>query len=129
MSGLAAAAMLRAHGALLQVRALTRVANRHNEEDLLMFALRATATHVAERCRELRCGREESINSAERAYAKRSLRVRRDRLRNIMTITVELPLESGELLEKALDKARDDELLAMPTSLTPPGQRGRPMHL
>ncbi len=31
-----------------------------------------------------------------------------------MTITVELPLESGELVEKALDKARDDEVLAMP---------------
>ena len=31
-----------------------------------------------------------------------------------MTITVELPLDTGELLEKALDKARDDEVLAMP---------------
>jgi len=31
-----------------------------------------------------------------------------------MTITVELPLDTGELLEKALDKARDDEVLEMP---------------
>jgi Domain of unknown function (DUF222)/HNH endonuclease len=31
-----------------------------------------------------------------------------------MTITVELPLDTGELVEKALDKARDDELLAIP---------------
>jgi hypothetical protein len=32
-----------------------------------------------------------------------------------MTITVELPLDTGELVEKALDKApRDDEVLAMP---------------
>ncbi len=27
-----------------------------------------------------------------------------------MTITVELPMETGELVEKALDKARDDSL-------------------
>jgi len=54
-----------------KVRALTRVANRGNEDELLVFALRATATHVAERCRELRCGSEESIDSAARAYAGR----------------------------------------------------------
>ena len=32
----------------------------------------------------------------------------------MMTITVELPMDSGELLEKALDKARDDEALQVP---------------
>ena len=32
----------------------------------------------------------------------------------MMTITVELPLDTGELLEKALDKARDDECLEVP---------------
>ncbi len=47
-----------------KVRALTRVASRRNEDELLVFALRATAAHVAERCRELRCGREDSIDSA-----------------------------------------------------------------
>jgi len=31
-----------------------------------------------------------------------------------MTITVDLPMDTGELLEKALDKARDDEALATP---------------
>jgi len=97
-----------------KVRALTRVANTGNEEALLVFALRATATHVAERCRELRCGSEDSIDSAARAYANRSLRVRRDQNRHTMTITVELPLDTGELIEKALDKARDDEVLAVP---------------
>ena len=34
-----------------KVRALTRVASRSNEDELLVFALRATATHVTERCR------------------------------------------------------------------------------
>jgi len=101
-----------------KVRALTRVANGNNEDELLVFALRSTAAHVAERCRELRCGSEDSIDSAARAYARRSLRVRRDPHRHTMTITVELPLDTGELVEKALDKARDDELLAMPDYLS-----------
>ena len=97
-----------------KVRALTRVASRANEDELLVFALRSTAAHVAERCHELRCGNENSMDSAARAYAKRSLRIRRDPHRHTMTITVELPLDTGELIEKALDKARDDEVLAIP---------------
>ena len=97
-----------------KVRSLTRVANADNEAELVAFALRHTAAHVAERCRELRCGSVESIDSAARAYANRSLRVRRDRGRHMMTITVELPMDTGELLEKALDKARDDEVLQVP---------------
>lgn len=97
-----------------KVRALTRVANRGNEGELLDFALRTTAANVAERCRELRMGSEASIDIAARAFANRSLRIRRDHQRGLMTITVELPMDSGELLEKALDKARDDEALAAP---------------
>jgi hypothetical protein len=95
-----------------KVRELTRVATRSNEDDLLTFALRATAVHVAERCRELRFGDEASIDTAARAYANRRLSLRRDHHRGMMTITVELPMDTGELLEKALDKARDDT--AMP---------------
>ena len=97
-----------------KVKAMTRVASRNNEESLLAFALRHTAVTVAERCRELRCGSESSMGTAARAWANRSLRVRRDIERNIMTITAELPLDAGELLEKALDKARDDEVLEIP---------------
>ena len=97
-----------------KVKALTRVANRENESALLEFALRHTAVTVAERCRELRCGSETSSGTAERAWANRSLRIRRDRERNVMSITVDLPLDTGELLEKALDKARDDECLEIP---------------
>lgn len=97
-----------------KVRELTRVAHRDNEEDLLAFALRATAAHVAERSRELRLGNDASIDTAARAFANRSLRLRRDHQRGMMTISVDLPMDSGELLEKALDKARDDEALAIP---------------
>ena len=45
-----------------KVRELTRVAKRENEERLVEFALRHTAVTVAERCRELRCGREDSLD-------------------------------------------------------------------
>jgi hypothetical protein len=97
-----------------KVRELTRVANRGNEDELLAFALRTTATHVAERCRELRMGSDASSDTAARAFANRSLRLRRDHQRGMMTISVDLPMDTGELLEKALDKARDDETLAIP---------------
>ncbi|MDH4056999.1 MAG: 13E12 repeat family protein, partial [Gammaproteobacteria bacterium] len=97
-----------------KVRALSRVAHRQNESALLAFALRHSAAHVAERCHELRCGSEASTADAARAFAQRSLRLRRDHLRGMMTITIELPLDTGELFEKALDKARDDDCLDIP---------------
>lgn len=97
-----------------KIRALTRVAHRNNEEALVEFALRNTATIVSQRCRELRCGADASIDTAERAFANRSLRIRRDTERGMMAITVELPMDTGELVEKALDKARDDDDLGIP---------------
>ena len=90
-----------------KVRALTRVARMDNEEDLLSFALKTTASKVEERCRELRCGTVASTSESNRAHASRSLRAHRDAERGVMIITVELSLESGELLEKALERARD----------------------
>jgi len=39
-----------------KVRALTRVVDWNNEDELLAFALHTTASRVEERCRELRCG-------------------------------------------------------------------------
>jgi hypothetical protein len=91
-----------------KVRAMTRVAGRHNEDELLSYASETTTARVEERCRELRCGTVESLEGARRAFANRSLRVSRNAERGMMTITVELPLETGELVEKALDRARDD---------------------
>jgi len=97
-----------------KVKELTRVANRHNEDKLLEYAMRRTATMVAEHCRELRFGSPDSTDIAARALANRSLRLRRDQERGMMMVTVELPMDQGELLEKALDKARDDEVLEVP---------------
>ncbi|HSN52848.1 MAG TPA: DUF222 domain-containing protein [Woeseiaceae bacterium] len=91
-----------------KVRALVRVANRENEDALVDFALKTTAAIVEERCRELRCGTQDSLDEANRAYLARSLTIRRDARRGMMTITVELPMETGELVDAALDRARDD---------------------
>ena len=90
-----------------KVRALTRVARPDNEDSLMAFALNTTAARVEERCRELRCGTTDSVAEANRSHANRSLRMHRDPVRGTMTITVELPLEAGELIDKALDKARE----------------------
>ena len=99
-----------------KVRPLTRVARSDNEESLLEFALNTTASRVEERCRELRCGTAESVSEANRAYANRSLRVFRNAERGTMSITIELPLETGELLDKALDRARYERAPARDTS-------------
>ncbi|HEX6997479.1 MAG TPA: DUF222 domain-containing protein [Gammaproteobacteria bacterium] len=88
-----------------KVRALTRVARPDNEEELVAFALGTTAARVEERCREMRCGTAASTDDAVRAHARRELRVRRDEVRGTIVITVELPIETGELVDKALDRA------------------------
>ena len=93
-----------------KVRAITRVAGRFNEDELKSFALKTTTARVEDRCRELRCGSPDSLGGAQRAFANRSLRVMRNAERGLMTITIELPFETGELVEKALDKARDDSM-------------------
>jgi hypothetical protein len=97
-----------------KVRALTRVARPDNEGALMAFALKTTAARVEQRCRELRCGTVDSIAEANRSHANRSLRIHRDLSRGMMTITVELPLEAGELIDKALDKAREASIAQGP---------------
>ncbi|MGI9224378.1 MAG: DUF222 domain-containing protein [Woeseiaceae bacterium] len=92
-----------------KVRALVRVSDRGNEEEMLAFASKTTAARVEERCRELRCGDASSVSDANLAHASRSLQIGRDRNRRMMTFTIELPIETGELLDTALDQARDDE--------------------
>ena len=47
-----------------KVRSLTRAADVNNEKDLVAFALRNTAAHVAEYCRELRMGTPASVGLA-----------------------------------------------------------------
>ena len=87
-----------------KVRELTRVATTSNEDALVDFALVHSSSHVAERCRELRMGDVSSVTAADRAFDRRSLRVHRDAQRGMISITVDLPLEAGQLFDKALDK-------------------------
>ena len=97
-----------------KVRALTRVAHNKNEESLISFALKNTATQVEERCREFRCGTDASTNEANGAHARRSLSIHRNPSRGTMTITVELPQETGELIDRALDRAKDSNAIEHP---------------
>jgi hypothetical protein len=97
-----------------KVRALTRVAHSMNEENLISFALKNTATHVEERCRELRCGTDASTSEANGTHTRRSLSIHRNPSLGTMTITVELPLETGELIDKALDRAKDSNAMDHP---------------
>jgi 5-methylcytosine-specific restriction endonuclease McrA len=88
-----------------KVRALTRAADRCNEEELVRYALNATATQVEERCRQIRNVRPVSAQEAQRAWERRSLSTWRNPARGTMTFSAELPLEAGELIAKALDRA------------------------
>jgi hypothetical protein len=90
-----------------KVRALTRVASSSNEQELVKFALKSTTRCVEERCRELRYGDDQSVDDATRAYNRRALTIRHDQARGTMSFQIELPTELGQLVEKALDKARD----------------------
>ena len=90
-----------------KVRALTRVAHLREEGELLRFALRHTAMQVEERCRELKCGTIASTAAANRVHERRYLSLRRHPERGTVTVTLEVSLADGELLEKALDVAQE----------------------
>jgi hypothetical protein len=88
-----------------KVKALTRVAHLHDEELLLKHALDATVPQVEERCRQIRNVAPESVRDAQRAWASRSLTAWRDERRGRLRLTVEVPIEEGELILRALDCA------------------------
>jgi hypothetical protein len=88
-----------------KVKALTRVAHLHDEDLLLAYALDATVPQVEERCRQIRNVAPESAHCARRAWEHRSLTVWRDEARGTMRLTVEVPIEEGELIVRALDCA------------------------
>ncbi len=88
-----------------KVRALTRVAHVHDEDLLLAYALQATAAQVEERCRQIRNVTPESVNDARRAWAQRFLTIWRNEANGTLRITVEVPIEDGELIARAIDCA------------------------
>jgi Domain of unknown function (DUF222)/HNH endonuclease len=91
-----------------KVRALTRVATSENEDLLLAFARGTTAARVEERCRQMRNVEPASVDDANRAHSLRKLSVWRDEASGTMRLSVEVPIETGELIERALDKAVAD---------------------
>ena len=88
-----------------KVRALTRVVEWADEDVLLSYALQATAAQVEERCRQIRNGRPESASIAQHAWERRSVTLFRDAARGVMRMSVELPIEEGEVISQALDRA------------------------
>jgi hypothetical protein len=72
---------------------------------LLDYALRGTAAQVEERCRQIRNGRPESPPSRSTHGERRAVSLFRDPARDVMRMSVELPIEEGELIAQALDLA------------------------
>ncbi len=88
-----------------KVRALTRVVEWHDEDVLLGYALQSTAAQVEERCRQIRNGRPESAGIAQHAWERRAVTLFRDAARGVMRMSVEVPIEEGEVIAQALDRA------------------------
>jgi hypothetical protein len=81
-----------------KVRALTRIADEHNEAELVDYALGSTAKQVDDHCRRLRNARRDlSTPDAERLHRERALRCATHG-DGSMTISVELPQETGVLV-------------------------------
>ena len=111
-----------------KVRALTRVVDVVDEESLLDYALRVTASQLEERCREIRNSRPESVGTAWRAWEHRSLVVFRDPVRGMVRITVEMPLEDGEIVAKAIERVAEsgDEAIGLEFAAARGGVRDAP---
>lgn len=92
-----------------KARALTRVAATHDEDALVRYALQATAPDVEERCRQIRNVHPDSTLDAQRAWAARSLSAWRNVTRGTLCLRVELPLEVGELVMRAIERAMEQE--------------------
>ena len=107
LRGLPAISAAFAEGALSysKVRALTRAAHLHGEDLLLPYALQASAAQVEERCRQIRNVAPESVEDARRAWKRRSLSIWRNAANGTLRITVELPIEEGEIIARAIERA------------------------
>jgi hypothetical protein len=102
-----------------KARSLTRVATACNEAEELAYALKATTDQVQARCRQLRNGdRAASTVDANRLHKERYLSRSIDQ-NGRMTISIELPAETGELVMQAIEQAvlRLRKIASMPSKL------------
>jgi hypothetical protein len=88
-----------------KVRALTRVADLRHEDLLLAYALDTTAENVEERCQQIRNVAPDSVHQARRAFAGRSLTAWRNEKRGVLRLMLEVPIDEGELILRAIDCA------------------------
>ena len=84
----------------------------HDEDVLVRYALDATAPQVEERCRQIRNVQPESVHDARRAWDARSLSAWRNVARGTLCLRVELPIEVGELVMQAIERALEQEEVA-----------------
>ena len=90
-----------------KVRAMTRVANEHNEDYLLMIARHGTAFHVEKLVSQYRrCKRLQDTDNAKKQHEQRGLRCYYDD-DGSMIIKGRVPAEQGALIMKALELALD----------------------
>lgn len=91
-----------------KARSLTRIATPEDEQELLTYAVPATALQVDDYCRKRRNAQKDiSLEDARRLHRSRYLS-RSLHGDGSMTISIELPRESGELVMKALEMALAD---------------------
>ena len=88
-----------------KVRALTRVATAANESDLIDMAMRMSARHVEEHCKQRTNATKASTAVARKAQQNSTFRVWHDQAHGTVHFSVELPAEEAELIEKAVEKA------------------------
>jgi hypothetical protein len=116
------AAFADGHLSYSKVRALTRVSQMHDEDSLLAYALNATAPQVEERCRQIRNVAPESRVTAWRAWERRALTLLRDEGRGLIRISVEVPIEQGEVIAQALERAAESGDSASAIEFTGPNE-------
>ncbi len=88
-----------------KVRVITRIATAENESELIGLAKHMTVRHLTEHCKQRANASSRSKEGARQALEQRSYRVWRDNPNDTMHFSIELPMEDGDLLEKAIDKA------------------------
>jgi hypothetical protein len=88
-----------------KARALSRCANPRNEGELLDYSLRATAAQVETHCHQLRnAQRRQSTADANQVHRARYLR-RFEHDDGSITLSAQLPKETGDLVMKAIEIA------------------------
>ena len=87
-----------------KVRVMTRVATTENEADLIALAKRMTVRHLTEHCKQRSNAQKASTALAQAAQNSRAFRVWHDTAKGTVHFSIELPVEEGELVEKAVEK-------------------------